>query len=79
MMTITTSQYRNLRQFCRLSTGHGAACFDRQLGPPSKTRLQIRALPFGHYDPPSHRIATDPCAQAIRHNSHTASVAPKSP
>jgi hypothetical protein len=79
MMTIATSQYRNLRRSCRSSTGHGLARSDRQLGPLWKTRLPISALPFGHYDPLSHCTATDQSARSIGRNSHTAPATLKSP
>jgi hypothetical protein len=79
MMTIATSQYRNMRRSCRSSTGHGAACLDRQLGPPSKTRSPISDLPFGRYDPLSHRFGADQGARSTCRNSYIAPAALKSP
>jgi hypothetical protein len=79
MMTIATSQYRNVRRSCRSSTGHGAACSGRQLGPLRKTRLPINAPPFGRYDLLSHRIGADQSARSTGRNSHTALDALKSP
>jgi hypothetical protein len=79
MMTITTSQYRNARRPCRSSTGHGAACSDRQFGPLWKRLLPISASPFSRYNLLSHRISADQCARSACRNSHTASAALKSP
>jgi hypothetical protein len=79
MMTIATSQYRHVRQSCRSPNGHDAACFDRQLGPPSKTRLPIGTFPFGHDDPLSHRLGADQCTRSTGRNSYTATAAAKSP
>jgi hypothetical protein len=79
MMTSATSQYRNLRRSCRSSTGHGAACSDRQFGPVSNKRLPLKAPPFRRYDLLSHCIAADQCARSTSRNSHTASAALKSP
>jgi hypothetical protein len=79
MMTIATSQYRNVPRSCRSSTGLGAACSDQQLGPLRKRRLPINAPPFGCYDLLSHRIGVDQCARSTSRNSHTASAALKSP
>ena len=79
MMTIATSQYRNVPRSCRSSTGHGAARTDRQLGPPGKTLLPISAPSPGRSDLLSHAIAADRCVQTTSRNSHTAPAALKSP
>jgi len=79
MMTVATSQYRNVRGSCRSSTGHGIPCSDRQLSRLRKRILSIDAPPFGRYDLISHCILADQGARSTCRNSHTAPAALKSP
>jgi len=79
MMTIATSQYRNVLRSYRFSIGHGAACPDKQRGPLRKMRLPINAPSLGRNDPLSHRTVADPRARSIGRHSHTAPAALKSP
>jgi hypothetical protein len=79
MMTITTSQYRNVPRSCRSATGHGVICADRWFGVPCKGLLPTSASPFGRNDLLSNRISADQCARSACRNSHTASAALKSP
>ena len=79
MMTIAASQYSNARRSCRSSTGHGAACSDRHLGPPKKRRFQINAPPFGRGSLLDYCIVVDQCVLSTGRNSHTAPAAIKSP
>jgi hypothetical protein len=78
MMTSAASQYRNMRRPCS-STGHGAACSDRQFGPLRKQLLSTNAAPFGRNDLLSHSIGLDQYPQSTCRNSHTTSVPIKSP
>ena len=73
MMTIATSQYRNARRSCRSSTGHGAACSDRQFGPPRKTSSPINAPPLRPQRPaqPLHR------RRSIAHDRRAATRTPR--
>jgi hypothetical protein len=79
MMTIDTSRYCNARRPCRFSTGHGAACPDRQFGPLWKGLLPINASPLNRDNLLSHRIGIDHCPPLAGNNSNTASAALKSP
>jgi hypothetical protein len=79
MMIIAASQYRNAPRPCRSSTGHSAACSDRQFGPLRKQLLSTNAAPFGRNDLLSHSIGLDQYPLSTCRNSHTTSVPIKSP
>jgi hypothetical protein len=79
MMTITASKHRNARHPCRSSTGHSAACADRQFGPRSRGHSSIGASLLDRDDLLSHRIVADQSAPPMPSNSHTRPAAPKSP
>jgi hypothetical protein len=79
MMTIAASRYRNAPCPCGSSTGHSAACPDRQFGPLWKGLLPINASPLNRDNLLSHRIGIDHCPPLAGNNSNTASAALKSP
>jgi hypothetical protein len=79
MMIIATPQYRNAPRPCPSSTGHGAACSDRQLGPLKKTCLPLSASPFDRYNLLNHCILADHRTRLNCRNSYTAPAALKSP
>jgi hypothetical protein len=79
MITIATSQYRNVPRPCRSATGHGVICPDHRFGAPRKGLLPTSASPFGRNDLLNHGIVADQCARSTCRNSHTAPAAPKSP
>ena len=79
MTIIATSQRRNAHRPCRSSTGHSAACSDRQCRSQWKAFLPINAPLFDRDDLLSHRIGIDHCARSACRNSNTAPAALKSP